>query len=82
MKKIIVIVSVVTVMIAAMLASYTFQSENDFFNENLEALMDVETEGEVCYDAIYMTEGRQVFYCGSCSWQPGAPSFWSKQGKC
>ena len=84
MKKIIVIASAIAVLIISAVASFSvlIGAENEFFNENLEALTETESGTETCFKNIHTAEGRQVLYCGSCTWQPGAPDFFSGKGKC
>ncbi len=84
MKKAIIAASAAIILAAGAAASWTafHGSEDKFFNENLEALMDAESGTGTCFDSIQTAPGERVLYCGSCSWQPGTPSFWSKQGNC
>ena len=83
MKKSIIIPLAAFLVLAGVVLSLSLRrNHNPFFNGNIEALMDVESgEGE-CFKAIHTSAGERVLYCGSCTWQPGAPDFFSGKGKC
>ena len=72
MKKSIIIPLAAFLVLAGVVLSLSLRrNHNPFFNGNIEALMDVESgEGE-CFKVIR-----------SCTWQPGAPDFFSGKGKC
>lgn len=50
--------------------------------ENVEALASTEAGEETCYSTITTEDAQQVFYCGTCSWIKGGPSWVSGQDTC
>lgn len=60
----------------------TDNQENGVLMENVEALASTEAGEETCYNTITTEDAQQVFYCGTCSWIKGAPSWVSGQGTC
>ena len=63
MKKVIIAVSAAIILAAGAATCWTMYSgsEDEFFNENLEALMDSETGANTCYKDIHDKDAVRVF---------------------
>lgn len=60
----------------------TDNQENGALMENVEALASTEAGENTCFKTITTEEAQQVFYCGTCSWIPGGPSWVSGESTC
>ncbi len=50
---------------------------------NVEALANGESgDGNTCYNSITTKDASQVFYCGTCDWEPGTNSWFSGKSTC
>ena len=84
MKKALIAASAAIILAAGAAACWAMYSgsEDEFFNENLEALMDDETGSNTCYKDIHDKDAVRVFYCGTCSYVQGQPDWLSSKGRC
>lgn len=83
MKKKILLEGVAMVVAAAGFSAYSKTNVSDLLNANVEALARGEGDGgQTCYNTITVKEGVQTFYCGTCSYVSGAPSWVSSTGTC